>query len=82
MTARTPNRLPDWPRGLGADLAAAYLGVSVTTLRAGAKQGSMPAPTRITRGRDVWLRDVLDAWLDRQAGITRTTTPESDWDDI
>ncbi len=74
--------LPDWPRGLREDLAAAYIGVSVGTLRDGAKTGNMPAPMRITPGRKVWLRDVLDKWLDQKTGTDGTYGSRNPWDDI
>lgn len=72
--------LPGWPRGLREELAAAYVGLSVSTVRALRHDGAFPAPVPLTRGRQVFLRDDLDAWLDRKAG--RTMAPDgSDWPD-
>lgn len=58
--------LPGWPRGLGEELAAAYVGLSPSTFRA--QIAPLIPPVRLTKGRQVWLREDLDAWLDRQAG--------------
>lgn len=60
--------LPGWPRGLSAELAAAYVGLSPTTIRSLEAAGDFPSPTWLTAGRRVWLRESLDAWLDRKAG--------------
>jgi hypothetical protein len=57
------QRLPNWPRGMPLDLAAAYCGISGGLLRA-----IGPQPVRIGQKRKVWLREDLDAWLDRMAG--------------
>jgi hypothetical protein len=52
-----------------ADLAAAYAGLSVTGLRVEVAAGSVAKPVRLTPGRLVHLREHLDAYLDRKAGI-------------
>lgn len=54
--------LPDWPRWMPIDLAAAYLGVSANTFRG---WGIVP----IERGRRVlYDRRSLDAYADRESG--------------
>jgi hypothetical protein len=50
-------------------LAAAYVGLSETTIRAEAAAGRLGAPVRLTPGRLVHLREQLDAYLNRAAGI-------------
>lgn len=65
MTARrlAPERLPDWPRLLSAELAAAYVGVSLSGFAA--QVGRIwPAPARIGR-RTLWDRKDLDEAVDR-----------------
>ena len=64
--------LPGWPRGMREDMAAAYVGLSVSALRAERKAGRFPAPVRLTRGRIVYLRDALDGYLDRLSGVSAT----------
>lgn len=54
-----------WPRGMTAPLAAAYVGLSETAVRAGA----VGPPIHLSPGRVVRLREALDAFLDRKAGI-------------
>ncbi|WP_293676548.1 XRE family transcriptional regulator [uncultured Phenylobacterium sp.] len=52
-----PLSLP--PRGLGREIAAQYLGVSVGKFDAMVADGRMPAPKRID-ARKVWDREALD----------------------
>lgn len=61
MTASYPN----WPRGLSAELAATYVGLSKSGFLA---DDTIPAAIQLTKGRKVWLREDLDAWLDAKAG--------------
>lgn len=51
--------LPDWPRLMSEDLAAAYLSIGQSTLRA-----SGPTPKRKGR-RVLYDRRDLDRWADR-----------------
>jgi hypothetical protein len=53
--------LPDWPRLMGDDLAAQYLQISATTLRA-----LNITPRHIGR-RVLWDRHDLDRYIDRLA---------------
>lgn len=74
--------LPGWPRGLREDLAAAYVGISVNGLRAKVEAGEIQPPRRHSSGRIVYLRDSLDAYLDRlfnvaDAPITSAARPLS-----
>jgi len=70
-------KLPGWPRGLGEELAAAYVGLSKTTFRMLWDRGDIPAPVKLTTKRQVWYKDALDEWLDRKAGITPASQPEA-----
>jgi predicted DNA-binding transcriptional regulator AlpA len=67
--------LPGWPRALSIKLAAAYVGLSVTTIR---HLPGFPAPVPLSPGRVAYLREDLDRWLDQRAG--RTGKPDgSEW---
>ncbi len=60
--------LPDWPRLLSREQAAAYLGVSVNMLES--RIGNpFPAPLRIG-GRKVFDRRALDKAVDQLTGNT------------
>ena len=63
--------LPNWPRVLSEDLAAAYVSLSATTLRALRAAGDFPQPIALTAHRLGWLREDLDAWVDGRAGKTK-----------
>ncbi len=78
--SRPPDRrtLPGWPRGLREELAAAYVGLSATLMRTERAAGRFPAPVPLTAGRQVWVRDDLDAWLDQKAGRAVLGTA-ADW---
>ena len=67
MTTRAA--LPNWPRLMAVDLAAAYLGLSATTLR---EKG--PAPKEHGKRR-LYDRNDLDRWADRLGGQP-LTVPE------
>jgi prophage regulatory protein len=79
MSAERP--LPGWPRGLREDLAAEYIGLSVSSIRTLRHRGQFPAPIPLTKGRLIFLRDDLDAWLDRKAGRLLVTADAADWPD-
>ncbi len=71
--------LPGWPRGLREDLAAGYVGLSASTIRAERARGAFPAPVLLTPGRQVYLREDLDAYLDRKAGRLTPAADGRDW---
>ena len=76
------HALPGWPRGLREDLAANYIGLSASSLRAAVKRGEAPHPVRLTRARLVWLREDLDAYLDAKAvraAPSAAPTDENPW---
>ncbi len=60
--------LPNWPRRLSAELAAAYLGISVSSFRQGVATGRYPQPIRDGR-RVLWDRKRLDEIVDLQSGL-------------
>ena len=63
-----PNvQLPNWPRRLSAELAAAYLGISKTTLLMGVNRHRYPEPMRDGK-RVLWDREALDEWVDAASG--------------
>jgi hypothetical protein len=62
--------LPDWPRLMGEDLAAAYVSLSATSLR---EHG--PAPKRFGKRR-LYDRIDLDRWADRIGGQPLTALEE------
>jgi hypothetical protein len=65
MTRRlAPSELPDWPRRMAAQLAAAYIGVSPSKFLAGVKAGRYPAGVE-DGGNRLWYRSDLDRWLDQ-----------------
>ena len=59
------------------ELAAGYVGLSVSTIRAERAAGRFPSPILLTPGRHVYLRDDLDTWLNAKAGRP-TLAAESD----
>ena len=67
--ARIPNGA--WPRGLSAEEAAAYVGVSRNKFLAEVEQGLWPQPE--TRGgRKIWDRHPIDqAWDERHGSDAR-----------
>jgi len=68
---------PSWvPRALREEDAAYYLSLSPSTFRSEVAVGRIPAPIRLTVGRQAWLRDDLDAYLDRLSG--KTTVEKND----
>ena len=66
MTANMPYGA--WPRCLGADQAAAYVGVSRNKFLAEVDAGIWPLPD-IRGGRKVWDRLLLDRAQDERSGL-------------
>jgi predicted DNA-binding transcriptional regulator AlpA len=60
MARLKPSDLRDWPRGLKPELAAAYVGLSVSTIHRMRAEGQFPRPITVARGRIVWPRETLD----------------------
>ena len=72
--------LPGWPRGMRVDQAAAYCGISRSSLHQLVAAGDAPKPVKLTRGIAVWLKEDLDAWLDRRANRAPASAPGNSWD--
>jgi prophage regulatory protein len=71
--------LPNWPRGLREELAAEYVGLAPSTFRREVTERRAPQPIRLTPGRLVWLKEDLDAWLDRVAGRSTASPRKNPW---
>lgn len=78
MTPQRAQKMPDWPARMGEDMAALYLGVSVTTLRAGAVSGRYPRGLKDGR-RVLYSRRQLDQYVDAQYGLSAAN---NSWDDL
>lgn len=51
------------PAALERDMAAAYVGLRLTTFEKAVRERSAPQPRQVAARRVVWLREELDAWL-------------------
>jgi predicted DNA-binding transcriptional regulator AlpA len=60
--------LPDWPRLLSREQAAAYCGISPTLFDALVKTGTLPGPIE-WGARRLWDRKAVDQVLNRVSGI-------------
>lgn len=69
MTAavRDMHGLPNWPRGLSREQAAAYVGVSATAFAVQVEEGIWPKGVRV-KGRVLWDRLALDRAFDDLSG--------------
>lgn len=84
----TPQRIalmPDWPVRMGEDMAALYMGVSLTTFRDRVKKRAYPAPVR-EGARLFWSRRQLDLYVDAQFNLAQPSADseagDSTWDDL
>ena len=75
------QKLPGWPRGVRVEWAAAYVGLTPSSVREAMARRDFPEPIRVWGKRIVWLREDLDAYLDRKAGRAPATEkePGSEW---
>jgi len=60
-----------WPRMMRRKTVAAYLDVSPATV----DTLDLPSHTMANRSWRFWLRDDVDAWIDRQTGRTEVLDP-------
>lgn len=74
MTARAAA-LPNWPRALRAEMAAAYLGMSEASFR----RHVAIKPVQLAPGITAWLREDLDGWLDARAGRVAGSQELNPW---
>lgn len=70
--------LPYWPARMGEEMAAAYLGISASTLRAGSAKGRYPAPIRDGK-RVLYARVQLDRFVLAQFGIASDNEEGRGW---
>jgi hypothetical protein len=80
----TPARLalmPHWPARMGEDMAALYLGVSMTKFRERVKAGTYPQPVR-EGARLLWAKRQLDLYVDAQFGIADSEQDDPTWADL
>lgn len=70
-----PAQLPAWPARMTAPLAAAYLGISETTLHRLA--GTHYPAGRKDGGKRLWHKVELDRWLAHERGEVLDAT--ADW---
>ena len=68
MSAERALKMPDWPARMSEDMAALYLGVSASTLRAGSAAGRYPRPVRDGK-RVLYARVQLDRFVRAQFGL-------------
>jgi hypothetical protein len=73
--------LPDWPRRMSREQAAAYVGVSESHFDKQVRAGILPGPIA-WGGRQLWDRKALDLACDIEIGLTGGTSPASDVDPI
>ncbi len=70
--------LPGWPRGMPEHLAAAYTGLSVSRFRIAVEPEV--AGIQITERVRIWVKEDLDAWLDRRSGRVPSSSGVNPWD--
>ena len=68
MRAERIALMPDWPARMGEDMAALYLGVSMTKFRERVREQTYPQPVK-EGGRIFWSRQQLDRWIAAQFGL-------------
>ncbi len=79
MTPERIARLPNWPARMGEDMAADYMGVSLTTFRERVKGRRYPQPV-LEGGRKLFSKRQLDTFVDAQFGIVADNDREgSGW---
>lgn len=84
MRAERIALMPDWPGRMGEDMAALFLGVSLTTFRERVKKRVYPQPVQ-EGGRYFWSRRQLDRYIDAQFNLAQPSdndSGDSTWDDL
>lgn len=69
------------PRRMRETAAAYYTGVSESTFRSKVDAGVYPPPRR-EGGMIFWLRDDLDAMIERQFGVNHGSKPDAEVDEL
>ncbi|HQU05414.1 MAG TPA: hypothetical protein PLT25_11955 [Acidocella sp.] len=68
------------PRALNTLDAAKYCGIKPARLRAMVKKGEAPAPIKMGQRQNVWLREVLDRWIDEKSGkLAEVSGNDNEW---
>lgn len=86
MTARrlSLDSLPDWPRWMREDNAAAYCDISTGTFRALVAEGKLPAGQLLSARIRLYDRHAIDAALERlsspEAGRPRAFGEHDSWE--
>ena len=60
-------------------MAAEYVGLSVSAIRAARGRRDFPDSIQLTPGRIIYLREDLDAYLDRKAGRAVPSSGAEAW---
>lgn len=78
---QSPTNMPYGavPRGMRLNVAAWYVGLSVSIFLREVTLGNIPKATWLTNGRKVWLKDSLDAYLDCKAGAKINNFSNDQW---
>jgi len=71
------STLPDWPRLMRREKAAAYLDLSMSLFDRAVSEGHLPQPTTFYASVKMWRRDDLDAWIDDRCAAQ--TAPSNEW---
>lgn len=79
-TALRAATLPGWPLLLRRELAAAYAGMSPSTLDAEVKAGRFPKPVGITETLKAWHRVDIDAWAEDRRALAGGEHAPNPWD--
>jgi hypothetical protein len=66
---------------MGEDMAALYLGVSLTSFRERVRSGKYPQPVAEGKRR-LWAKRQLDLYVDAQFGIANTEQDDPTWADL
>ena len=81
MRAERIALMPNWPARMGEDMAANYLGVSLTAFRERVTANKYPQPVCEGR-RKLWSRRQLDLYVDAQFGIANEEQDDPTWADF
>lgn len=81
MKAERIALMPHWPARMGEDMAALYLGVSLTKFRE--RVGAKVYPQPVKEGaRLLWAKRQLDLYVDAQFGIANEDGDDPTWADL
>lgn len=81
MTPARVALMPHWPARMGEDVAALYLGVSLTKFREQVEECIYPQPIYEGR-RKLWAKRQLDLYVNAQFGIADSEQGDPTWADF